>query len=581
MTQVPVSSVLVPYDGPPNAKVIFVGEAPGVEEERQKLPFVGESGDLLTNVLQRNGWLRKEVLLANLCRYRPLPTNKFDNIPEDVLTRELSILYSVIDTIQPNIIVPLGSEPLKYLTGKESISRWRGSIIPYIHDKTIKCIPTYHPAYVLRDRSKYPIFDVDIQRIYGDASYRDFHIPQRKYVLDPKGLDLEEWTQKLEQSERLAVDIETVKNSRHILCVGFSPAPNIGVSISTSTIQAQLAVRRILESPARKIFHFGTFDTLQLLLNGYKVNNYWWDTLVAQHALNPELPRSLSFLTSIYTRQPYYKKEGRGEIPGDVKGWSLKESKDKLYEYNAKDVCVTAEIQLEQEKELNENIRSKSTFDFEMSELEMVHDISMVGLLRDEERRSFVERALKTKLVQRQFILDGLCKQPVNVRSPKLKNILYGTQNNGGIGLPERRNRTGGTTTDEDAIVSLIAFCKGELQNKVKESTILEWKVKLAVCQVILEIRGIRQLLSNYVCKKADDDGRIRSTFKVAATETGRYSAEKFVDGSGLNAQTMPREELDIPDKLLKDLDNVQVDDEGDETEGSDGSDDEDSGDDS
>ena len=531
-----ISKTYVPWSGP-DSKILFVGEAPGAAEESERLPFVGESGKLLTSCLLRNGLQRDEVKLANLSHYRPL-NNKFEELlGTDELKEGIAQLYSYILAVRPNVIVPLGNYPLKYLTGKIGISRYRGSILPFVGDQSIKVIPTYHPSYVLRDRSSYPIFDIDVRRAISDSKFPEFNIPIREYIIEPSGLELEEITQNLCLCEKISVDIETVKGSTHILCVGFSPQPNLGVCLTPQN--ADIQIRRILESHAKKIFHFGTFDILQLEANGYIVNNYWWDTLTAQHAMNPELPRGLDFLTSIYTRQPYYKKEGRGELPSDTKAWSMRENKQDVYIYNCKDVCVTMEIQLRQEEEMDHVDRA--TFDFEMSEFPLVKSISQNGLLRDEERVQILKNELRKKWARKQWALNQLCRKDVNVRSTMLKGILYEY-----FKLPVKKNRAGGITTDEDAIVSLIGYCKDQQGKMKSDAGKLDWEIKLTVCKLILEIRGFRQLLSNYINKSVSEDGRIHSTYKHAVVETGRWSCEKFVDGSGINAQTVPREAIEI-----------------------------------
>jgi hypothetical protein len=93
---------------------------------------------------------------------------------------------------------------------------------------------------------------------------------------------------------------------------------------------------------------------------------------------------------------------------------------------------------------------------------------------------------------------------------------------------------------------------------------VLDWKIKLAVCQTILEIRGIRQVLSNYVLERMRDgtsrvsvDHRMRSTVKVGGTETFRWSMMKYVDGTGFNAQTLPRDPVEVDDSLLTSDDGV------------------------
>lgn len=568
----------VPDEGPVGARILLVGEAPGEQEYEQLKPFIGPSGDILMNVLARNGINRDEVRLANLSHHRPY-NNKFERLLNtSVLKDGVRDLYQYIQDYRPTVIAALGSWPLAFLTGKKGIKKWRGSILSYIHDETIKVIPTFHPAAVLRDRGLYPTFDIDVKRIIADSAFAEKRLPVRRYITDPRGLDLEEWTQKLCEADYLAVDIETVKRSKFILCVGFSPSPEVGVCIVPTHAEGRRAIERILLSDAAKIFQFGTFDTLQLSDNGYTMRDpkaeklerlYYWDTLLAQHAQVSELPRSLEYLTSIYTREPYYKTEGRGTIPDDSKGWSAKTDKHLLYEYNCKDTCTTFEVYMQQKAEIlarrpdggwkDEDL--VGSFDYSMSMLEVANHISQSGLPIDVDRRQLLQEVLLKKWGMKQFILDRMTGFETNVRSPKLKNILYDKDK---LGLPTRRNRDGGITTDEDAIVSLISFCKDKLDSVSREDAVLGWKIKLAVCQTILEIRGLRQVLSNYVLERTRDgtfragnDFRIRSTVKVGGTETFRWSMSKYVDGSGFNAQTLPRDPVEIADSELTKVDGV------------------------
>jgi uracil-DNA glycosylase len=562
----------VPDEGPENARILMVGEAPGEQEYDQKRPFVGLSGDILINVLSRNGLERSDVRLANLCHHRPF-NNKFEKLlGTSVLTTGVKDLYAHIESYRPTVIAAMGSWPLAFLTGKKGIKKWRGSILSYINDESIKVIPTFHPAAVLRDRGLYPTFDLDIKRIISDSAFAEKRLPVRQFVTDPRGMELEEWVERLCNSEYLACDIETVKRSKHILCVGFSPSPDVGVCIVPSSPGGRRAIERILESDAAKIFQFGSFDYAQLTDNEYTIRDpkaekydriYYWDTLIGQHSLAPELPRSLEYLTSIYTREPYYKTEGRGTIPDDAKGWSMKVNKNELYVYNCRETCTTFEIFLAQFQEIirdgNDDLRA--SFDFSMEALDTAMHISQAGLPIDHERRELLQNILLTKWAKKQFILDRMTGFETNVRSPKLKNILYDKDK---LGLPPRRNRDGSLTTDEDAIVSLISYCKDKLESVSRADAKIGWQIKLAICSTILEIRGIRQVLSNYVLERMRDgtyraspDKRIRSTFKVGGTETWRWAAMKYVDGTGFNAQTLPRDPVEVDDSLLTNVDGV------------------------
>lgn len=541
-----ISSIYVPDEGPTNAKILFVGEAPGESEEQQHRPFIGDSGDMLMTCLGRMGVSREEVRLANLCHYRP-QGNKFEHlIGTPQLESGIQELHNYIAAHPPNIICCLGKQSLNALTGKSNIHAWRGSILS--GPNGVKTVPTFHPAYVLRDRTLYPIFDTDIRRVVEDSKFPELNLPERRFIVAPRGLELEECVEQLCNAEKISVDIETSrkgdKGTKYLLCIGFSSDPSTGICIpNDGSAEISNAYARILSSQAKKIFHFGTFDVEALHLNGYNTNNYWWDTLTAQHILNAELPRGLDFLTSIYTREPYYKAIGRAEIPSDTKEWGSKIDHQQLYIYNCRDACTTLEIQMVQETELEG--RDLEMFHYEMSLIPVGLSMSRNGMLCDIERRKQFEQGLYHRWVKLQVLMNQLTGKEINVRSPKLKDLLYGD-----FKLPVRRNREGGITADEDAIVSLLTYVTDHINNLKTEKSINEWRLKSLILKAILEIRGIRQLLSNYVKSEISYDDRFRSVYKFSSTETGRAACEKYIDNSGVNAQTFPRGIVDVPENL-------------------------------
>ena len=136
---------LVFGDGPADARLMFVGEAPGADEDRQGVPFVGASGQLLNKMLKNLGLRREEVYIANIIKCRP-PGNRD---PEaDEVTACLPFLEKQIQAIRPRVIVILG-RPAAHalLRTKEPITRLRGHWQRY-HD--IRVMPTFHPSYLLR-----------------------------------------------------------------------------------------------------------------------------------------------------------------------------------------------------------------------------------------------------------------------------------------------------------------------------------------------------------------------------------------------------------------------------------------------
>ena len=131
--------------GNPNADLMFVGEAPGRDEDRQGIPFVGRAGQLLTNIIESIDLRRDDVYIANVIKCRP-PDNR-NPAPDEVRTCE-PFLFAQIDAIRPRVIVALGSFAMRTLLKTEdAISKVRGHVYDY-RDATL--IPTYHPAFLLR-----------------------------------------------------------------------------------------------------------------------------------------------------------------------------------------------------------------------------------------------------------------------------------------------------------------------------------------------------------------------------------------------------------------------------------------------
>lgn len=132
--------------GSPGARVIFVGEAPGAEEDRTGEPFVGRAGQLFTRMLAAIGLRREDVYITNVLKCRP-PSNR-DPMPDEVSCCE-PYLVEQLKLINPSLICTLGRHAVQtLLKTKQGIGKLRGRFYDY---HGIKIIPTYHPAYLLRN----------------------------------------------------------------------------------------------------------------------------------------------------------------------------------------------------------------------------------------------------------------------------------------------------------------------------------------------------------------------------------------------------------------------------------------------
>jgi len=152
---------LVFGEGNPNAKVMFVGEAPGEEEDRQGRPFVGLAGKLLTRLMRDAGWEREEVYIANVLKCRP-PGNR--NPKEEEIEACSPFLLKQIEAIKPRVICALGTFSAQLLIGKKlPISRIRGRLLEGW--KGYRIFPTYHPAYLLRNPRQKTVALMDLRNL--------------------------------------------------------------------------------------------------------------------------------------------------------------------------------------------------------------------------------------------------------------------------------------------------------------------------------------------------------------------------------------------------------------------------------
>jgi DNA polymerase len=133
-------------DGDPNAKLMFVGEGPGADEDAQGLPFVGKSGQLLNNMIAAMGLKREQVYIANIVKCRP-PANR---APEPAEANTCTqFLVRQMDVVQPKVVVALGATAAMYLLGvRQSLGSLRGRFHTV---RGAKVAITYHPAFLLRD----------------------------------------------------------------------------------------------------------------------------------------------------------------------------------------------------------------------------------------------------------------------------------------------------------------------------------------------------------------------------------------------------------------------------------------------
>lgn len=361
--------------GNPRASTWLVGEAPGEKEDAKGLPFVGPSGYLLDQMLKEAGFPQSEVCFTNPYKTRP-PDNKMDRLAEYGIPYNLfhEQFFEELNNYKPSLIVTCGKTGTQLLCPetkpskksnkndeKSGFGNWRGSLLisPFLNWPHY-VVPMYHPAYVLRNYEEREICTFILQRTFEEWQYlarsRALRpLPSRGIITNPSYEDCYAFLARcLSSPNPISIDIELLKRKvPYTISFAMSPYEAISLSFWNYPTKSLCTLWRMMNEilRAKRIIgqNFTTFDAHWLRAMGFNVSiSNIEDTLIRHHILWPELPHKLQFQTMQYTREPYYKDEG--------KGWSLKEGLDRLMKYNCKDTLVTYEIYLEQEKEFKDRL---------------------------------------------------------------------------------------------------------------------------------------------------------------------------------------------------------------------------------
>jgi uracil-DNA glycosylase len=350
-----INSTYVPSDGPKHCDIMCVGEAPGKDEEREGRPFVGRAGNVVNCFFaDRLGLTRDQFYMTNLGKYRPYKNDFRHYLDTPQLEEGLKELREEIEQVKPKVIIAMGNWPLYFLTGKtndkgepgKGIGNWRGSVLPNTFiEGGPKVLASYHPAFLLRNWKWHPVCYQDWERANEETAFPEIRYPEYDLLVDPP--DVEDVVREMAGAEFLECDIETFRDQT-IACVGFCDRLDRTLVLTFKNPAWREYTEILLSSSAKKIFQFGAFD-INFLWRFYRIRTvgYYFDTYVAAATITPEFPRGLDFLTSIYTRLPYYKVER--------KEWKKTMDMNVLWSYNGKDNISEFTIAMKQMEELRED----------------------------------------------------------------------------------------------------------------------------------------------------------------------------------------------------------------------------------
>lgn len=501
----------VPGHGPIGAKLMILGESPSYVEVEHGKPFVGPSGRELDRILKDAGINRNSCWITNVCKYF-VPGSEEKKIPFSVRARnagidlheQLAELQNEINSIKPNCILALGGTALWALSGKKKISDYRGSIMVGMGRKFVS---TYHPAHLLHMSDSEvkgywnrQIMVFDFRRAYEESLTDELVLPLRSLSICRDSHQLAEFIKRYEGVSRPAIDIEAGGTCVPI-CVGISFNQREGITVplwncdgisnipDSDLTSCWILLNQILSQNDVVGQNF-KYDQDKIVRLGFTVKSLASDTMLKAFAINPELPKGLAFNTSIYTREPFYKNEGmyEGKIEDLLLGC-------------ARDACVTKEIDLAMDKDLDELGQRDFYEKFLMRLHPLYLDIETTGFKVDEKKRDELIRKYIEWDERLRYELFHMTGDELNVNSwQQVATLLYAIYK-----LPSRKG------TGEEELTALLN------SPRVKDET------HRRVIELILEHRRVRKTISTYLMALPDFDGRMRTTYYLCL-ETGRTS---------------------------------------------------------
>lgn len=346
---------MIKDEGVGTERIIVVLDQPAKWDVVKQRPCVGPAGERLSEWLGAAGLFRHSIYWTYVVPDR-----------DDVARRDMHVedLHAKIANLtDPVVIVPLCNPfekldwALQALIGKRGIDKYRGSILPYVdrRGRTMKVIPTFHPACTFRSPSLERRCRYDWIRIAADATFHELNLPERHFLIRPTIADVQNFAAEVDARPDgiLAVDIETPREVKlierktktgkltykkeygrsRITCVGFSYDPSHAICVPTTDdywgnkrdlLEAWGLIRRMCAAPIAKTLQNGLFDSFYLKADhDIDLTNYVYDTMDMSHALDSTEEHSLAYLACVPGDHKVLTPEGWVRFDKLVEGTSI------------------------------------------------------------------------------------------------------------------------------------------------------------------------------------------------------------------------------------------------------------------
>lgn len=532
----------VPPEGSLDSKIAFIGEAPAHNEVIEGRPFVGRAGQQYNDLLLHARITRGECYIDNVfeVEVKKVRTKRGQQNVDLYFSLVKVLLYAsdtgfteagqvyadrLIERVKKgnfNIVVPMGNPATEAVTGKRGITKWRGSVF-WSDIINRKVMPTIHPAAAMRTYFYRHYILFDFRRAREEMGFPEWRPPECNYVLTGTVLLYYSYLESILKNKlTTAFDIEVI--NQEVSCISFATSSFEAISIPFRYNRKEyfpldqeaelwyLTAQVLEDETIKKVGQNLAFDNSFLFSKyGIVVRNIE-DTMVAHVTLFPDFPAGLDFITSMYTKEPYYKDEGKEYI-----SWGG--SDDDFLLYNAKDskVCIESFPQIRSDLE---RLRNLETYEWQKKLIEPTVFMGIKGLRVDTEGIEKEKKKQANIADELEEKLRSIVGFNMNANSSQQCSAYFYIKK----GVPPYR-KGGRITADESALKRLA---RGTANRKgFKEA------------HLILQIRKARNFASKSLNVRLKD-GRFVCSYRPV-TKMGRLSSSKDLFGYGSNLQNQPK----------------------------------------
>lgn len=476
------------------------------------------------------GW--EETLLREKCRRAGLKESevKYVSISQSSagpLSSDYERCFAELNTLSPVVIVPLDETALRFTTGKENIWKWHLSPLDAGPSfGTRKVIPSFHPDQIRKQPELGLYLELALRRAREESCSREFSRKPQRFLLSPRINVVFSTLEKLQHEPVLSIDIETGRGQINTVGFAWSASDAIAINVLPENygpdnyFRLWEAIRKLLEGSARKIYQNALYEIMCLSRYGIRTD-VWHDTMLANKFLWPELEKGLDNVGRLYTKEIYWKDDGKalGTSKSEKKDWGNIRDWPAHYTYNCRDTTNTFEACFSQREDLQQRGKIDLFDQYLMGLFKPTGEMCLRGLPLNRRKRENLVREKEKQVAE----LTKKLSVEINPASSKQKLKLFKDK---GYQIPKSRG-AGGLWRESTDELSL----KKMLLKHPEDKDI----------PLLLQIAETQKALSSYLRVETNSfTNNIHFSMDLHGTETGRFACRKDPWDQGFNVQTIP-----------------------------------------